>query len=72
MKKSLMVVVCVVMAFVLLAGCAAPAATQQTGTDEGTASDAVAEESTSAQSVSGGGKRIANIVAEYNESIKNG
>ena len=67
MKKSLMVVVCVVMAFVLLAGCAAPAATQQTGTDEGTASDAVAEESTSAQSVSGGGKRIANIVAEYNE-----
>ena len=66
MKKSLLVVVCVLMVLALVAGCAAPA----DGPQESASAQTEASEGASASGggeAAGGTKKIANIVAEYNE-----
>lgn len=66
MKKSLLVVVCVLMVLALVAGCAAPANEPQESASAQTEASGGASASNGGEAT-GGTKKIANIVAEYNE-----
>src|SRR5690554_3804646 len=71
MKKGLIISICMLMVFVLLAGCGAPAG--ETGTPDAEApqtsdtTDTPEAPETPDEGPTGETKKVANIVAEYNE-----